>query len=128
MDALSCYRCGGSLEKLTLPLSRRDQCPHCSVDLHVCLMCKFFAPQQLPEQCAEDDAEDVREKAQANFCDYFTPSETAFEPGRMTAQHRAEAQLTALFGGDVRGATGAEPGASERADDALDAAEALFKD
>ena len=123
MDALYCYRCGTSLEKLTLPLSRRDQCPQCGVDLHVCLMCRFYAPQ-LADQCAEDDAEDVKEKAQANFCDYFAPSESAFEPGRMTAHNRAEDQLATLFGGDTKAS---ETPANEPADQARDAAEALFK-
>lgn len=122
MPALQCYRCGTSLAKLTLPLSRRDQCPSCRVDLRVCLMCKFYAPQRLPEQCAEEDAADVREKAQANFCDYFAPSDTAFVPGRMTAQRHAEAALEALFG-DADATS-----RSEASDDARSAADALFKD
>ena len=121
MHALRCYRCGTSLAKLTLPISRRDQCPSCRVDLRVCLMCKFYA-RELPDQCAEEDAADVREKAQANFCDFFVPSESAFAPGRMTAQRRAEAELEALFGS---AAGSAEPG---EADGERSAAEALFKD
>jgi hypothetical protein len=122
MSALRCYRCGTSLAKLTLPLSRRDQCPSCRVDLRVCLMCKLYAPQQLPDQCLEEDAADVRDKAQANFCDFFVPNDAAFVSGRMTAQRRAEAQLESLFGG-----TDADP-QSDAPDDARSAADALFKD
>ena len=39
---LACFRCGASLAALSLPLSRRDQCPDCSADLHVCKMCVYF--------------------------------------------------------------------------------------
>jgi hypothetical protein len=122
MPELRCYRCGTSLAKLTLPLSRRDQCPSCRVDLRVCLMCKLYAPHQLPDQCAEEDAADVREKAQANFCDFFVPDDAAFVPGRMTAQRRAEGQLESLFGGAEPDPHGDAP------DDARSAADALFKD
>ncbi len=125
MDALRCYRCGTSLEKLTLPLSRRDQCPECLVDLHVCLMCISFAPQ-LADQCSEDDAEEVREKAKANFCDFFEPSGTAYAPGRMSGHERAQAELETLFGGDNDSAQTANDTDPARAD-ALSDAEDLFK-
>lgn len=116
---LHCYRCGASLTALTLPLSRRDTCPACGVDLRVCLMCKFYAPR-LPDGCAEEAADDVFEKARANFCEYFVPSETAYAPGRTTAHARAEAELEALFGDRA-----AAPDAD--GDDALRDAESLFK-
>lgn len=122
---MRCYRCGTSLEKLTLPLSRRDQCPECLVDLHVCRMCVAFAPQ-LADQCSEDDAEDVREKTQANFCDYFEPSETAYAPGRMTGHQRAEAELETLFGADDA-STSTAPDTNSAQPDALHQAEDLFK-
>lgn len=125
MNALRCYRCGTSLEKLTLPLSRRDQCPECLVDLHVCKMCLSYAPQ-LADQCTQDDAEDVREKAQANFCDYFQPSATAYAPGRMSGHERSEAELEALFGAGGA-STPAEPDADSAQADALTRAEDLFK-
>jgi len=125
MHVLHCYRCGTSLEQLTLPLSRRDQCPECQVDLRVCRMCVSFAPQ-LADQCTEDDAEDVTEKAQANFCDYFQPNETAFAPGRMTGHRRAEAELDALFGADGTSTPDA-PGTEPADTNTLREAEDLFK-
>jgi len=125
MHALRCYRCGASLEKLTLPLSRRDQCPECDVDLHVCRMCEWFAPQ-LADQCAEDDAEDVTEKSRANFCDYFQPTETAFAPGRMTGHRRAEADLETLFGSD-NASTPAATDTETTDADTLHEAKDLFK-
>ncbi len=88
-------------------------------------MCVSFAPQ-FTRQCSEDDAEDVREKAQANFCDYFTPSETAYAPGRMTGHERAEAELEALFGSNDASADTA-PNTDTTQADALNQAEDLFK-
>lgn len=94
-----CYRCGASLRELLLPLSRRDQCPECSADLHVCKMCCYF-DRAIPRQCREDGAEDVTEKERANFCDWFKPSATAFDPGRKASAKAAQDALAALFGAD----------------------------
>lgn len=92
-----CYRCGGSLAMLSLPFSRRDECPHCENYLHVCKMCRFYDPFAT-RQCLEDDAEDVKEKDRLNFCDYFSPSESAFDPLRKQAADEAANALGALFG------------------------------
>lgn len=91
-----CYRCGASLAALSLPLSRQDQCPECGMDLHVCKMCRQY-DRHVPKQCREDDAEEVYEKARLNFCDWFVPSESAFEPGRKAEEDAARAALDALF-------------------------------
>ncbi len=96
---LACYRCGESLAGLSLPLSRHDQCPGCSADLHVCRMCVFF-DARVPRQCREDGADDVGDKERPNFCDWFKPSDTAFDPGRKTEADAAAAALGALFGDD----------------------------
>ncbi len=95
---LACYRCGASLTALTLPLSRRDQCPECTADLHVCKMCVNF-DVRVPRQCREDGAEDVKEKERPNFCDWFKPSDRAFDPERKTEADAARDALEALFGG-----------------------------
>jgi hypothetical protein len=42
--AIACFRCGASLAALSLPLSRRDECPECTASLHVCRMCRHFDP------------------------------------------------------------------------------------
>ncbi len=93
---LSCYRCGESIAKLTLPLSRHDQCPSCSADLHVCKMCISWDPHAT-RQCREDGAEDVTEKERPNFCDWFKPSPDAFNPSRKSEADAAQAALDALF-------------------------------
>jgi hypothetical protein len=98
-QSIACYRCGESLAALSLPLSRQDQCPACSADLHVCKMCVHF-DRHVPRQCREDGAEDVTEKERTNFCDWFKPSETAFDPARKTEADAAQDALAALFGDD----------------------------
>ena len=97
--SIACYRCGESLAALSLPLSRQDQCPACSADLHVCKMCVHF-DRHVPRQCREDGAEDVTEKERTNFCDWFKPSETAFDPTRKAEADAAQDALAALFGDD----------------------------
>lgn len=96
-DGLACFRCGASLSALSLPLSRRDQCPECSADLHVCAMCRDF-DRSAPRQCREDGAEDVTDKERPNFCDWFRPSPAAFDPTRRADADAAKKALAALFG------------------------------
>ena len=125
MSVLHCYKCGESLEALSLPLSRREECPSCTVYLHCCRMCRFFDPAVV-EQCTEDDAEEVLEKMRANFCDYFKPANDAFDPAMATAEDRARNQLDGLFGdadGDVE-QPGSDP--SDAGDPSCDA-EDLFR-
>ena len=118
-----CWRCGASLEALTLPLSRLDECPGCGVHVHVCRLCEFFAPAR-PRQCREDDAEEVKEKERANFCDYFRPRAGAFDAARAAAEQQARDQLAALFGGDGPRTPGA--GGEATGPETARAAEALF--
>ena len=61
-------------------------------------MCRFFDPT-ISEQCREDDAEHVRDKETANFCDWFKPASGVFDAERKRAADAANAQLDALFGG-----------------------------
>jgi hypothetical protein len=117
-EALRCFRCGASLEKLSLPLSRRDGCPECHVYLHVCRMCRHF-DASVPRMCREDDAEDVSEKEKVNFCEWFAPSADAFDETRAGEASRARSALDALFGGEP------EPGTE--GDELTRQAEDLFK-
>ncbi len=96
-DNLRCFRCGAALDRLSLPLSRRDECPECSIHLHVCRMCRYF-DADVPKQCREDDAEEVFEKEKVNFCEWYTPSAAAFDPARADEASRAGSELAALFG------------------------------
>lgn len=98
-EELRCFRCGASLSALTPPISRQDECPECSVYLHVCRMCSFFDPA-VPEQCREDDAEEVTEKERLNFCEWFKPCAKAFDAGRAAEATQSRTELAALFGED----------------------------
>jgi hypothetical protein len=99
-DELKCWRCGFSLQSLSLPLARRDECPDCLIELHVCRMCEHFDPG-VARACREDDAEEVKEKDRANFCDYFKPSATAFDAGFAQTDAKAREQLDGLFEGEA---------------------------
>jgi hypothetical protein len=134
--ALSCHRCGNSLDELSLPLTRLDECPACGCQLHVCLMCRSYDPKA-PTGCTEDDAIEVRDKKSANFCDYFEPSESAYRPGAMQADQAARSKLAGLFGesgpgeASQAGPQGAAPETAgpetSPAQRALEDAEKLFK-
>jgi hypothetical protein len=117
---IACYRCGTSLAELSLPLSRQDECPGCGNYVHVCMMCANF-DKQVPKQCREDDAEEVIEKARLNFCEWFIPSETAFDPKAKTVEDRAKATLDSLFGAEL------EQPSDAGTDSNLSDAERLFK-
>ncbi|TDJ43620.1 MAG: hypothetical protein E2O52_10070 [Gammaproteobacteria bacterium] len=96
-DSLQCYRCGNSLDALTLPISREDQCPSCTVYVHCCRMCAFYEPA-IAEQCREDDAEEVKNKENANFCDYFRPAAGMHDPVFARQDRDARAGFDTLFG------------------------------
>ncbi|MCX7979226.1 MAG: hypothetical protein N2578_09510 [Bdellovibrionaceae bacterium] len=53
-------------------VGRRDECPHCHADAHVCRNCRHFDPKAYNE-CREPSADPVREKDRSNFCDWFSP-------------------------------------------------------
>ena len=115
---IACFRCGASLAALSLPLSRQDACPDCSAHLHVCRMCSHY-DTTVPGQCREDDAEEVFEKEKLNFCEWFVPSDSAFDPAAKAEADRARETLDALFG------DGESPG--DASDGAVSEAEKLFK-
>ena len=93
-----CWRCGASLVALSLPLRRLEECAACRAELHVCRMCVSYDPR-VAKKCREDDAEEVKEKEQANFCDYFRPRSGAFDSAQAVAEQKARLELAALFGG-----------------------------
>jgi hypothetical protein len=76
-----CVVCGSPYPEGPKP-GRRDNCPGCGRPLKTCLNCRFYAPGA-SKDCAEPQAELVREKDAANFCDWF---ELKKEPGRAQAK------------------------------------------
>jgi hypothetical protein len=61
-------------------------------------MCSHYDPSETSKQCREDDAEEVRDKQAANFCDYFRLSDDAFEGTAIKADAAARTELASLFG------------------------------
>ena len=59
-------------------------------------MCTYF-DARVPRQCREDGAEDVREKDRLNFCDWFKPSEGAFDADRKDEEDDARSAAEDLF-------------------------------
>ncbi len=54
-------------------IRRKDECPHCSADVHACKNCRFFDPGK-SNQCIESQADYVADKNRANFCEFFQPN------------------------------------------------------
>jgi hypothetical protein len=93
---LNCWKCGASLEALTLPLRRLEECKACRSELHVCRMCVEY-DTRVAKHCREPTAEEVRDKTAANFCDHFKPKVGAFVAPTGEAD-AARAALENLFG------------------------------
>lgn len=94
---LVCWKCGGSLSALSLPFGRRDACPSCGSELHVCRMCTEF-DTSVADQCREPTADTVYEKQRANFCDHFRPKAQAWQAQDRSEADAARAALDQLFG------------------------------
>ncbi|QDK37725.1 hypothetical protein [Bdellovibrio sp. NC01] len=68
---LICFNCSKEIPVTGL-IGRRDECPHCRADVHVCKNCEHY-DAKVYNECRETNADVVREKDRANFCDYFSP-------------------------------------------------------
>lgn len=68
---LHCFSCGTEMSFPHVP-GRRDECPKCGADVHVCRNCRNY-DRNAYNECREPSAEVVREKDRANFCDFFQP-------------------------------------------------------
>lgn len=93
-EELDCWKCGGNLKAVPLPYARRAECPACRAELHVCRMCRHYAPGKA-KQCMEPMAEEVKDKARANFCDWFQPGGNSAAKATPAA---GRAALDDLFG------------------------------
>ncbi|MEN0059049.1 MAG: hypothetical protein AAGB31_09455 [Bdellovibrio sp.] len=67
---LICFNCSHEMNFVGT-IGRREECPQCRSDVHVCKNCEHYDPKAYNE-CREPSAEVVREKDRANFCDYFS--------------------------------------------------------
>jgi len=95
-EGLVCWRCGASLEALPVPFGRRDECPSCRADLHVCRMCRHYDPR-VSKACREPVAEEVKDKDRSNFCDWFQARAGAYAVPSGREADDSRARLEALF-------------------------------
>ena len=67
-----CFRCQAEIQLAQdTPVGRKDECPKCRADLHVCLNCKHH-DRTAYNECRESQADRVLDKDRSNFCDYFS--------------------------------------------------------
>jgi len=64
-----CHSCTKEID-VGRTVGRREDCPFCGSDLHVCLNCRFYDPGSYND-CREPQADRVVDKGRSNFCDYF---------------------------------------------------------
>ncbi len=70
--SLVCYQCGATVQGDGKP-TRDATCAKCNSYLHCCRNCRFHEPTAYNE-CREPQAERVKDKQGANFCQFFEPS------------------------------------------------------
>lgn len=94
---LVCWNCGETLEDVPRRIPRFAQCSHCRAELHVCLMCRHYAPRYT-SQCAHDRAERVLDKKRSNFCTFHRARPNAHLPPDTSVEDSSREELGALFG------------------------------
>ncbi|MBI1732822.1 MAG: hypothetical protein HYR49_08660 [Gammaproteobacteria bacterium] len=122
MSDLVCWKCGAPFGDIPLPLSRFAECKTCHAPLHVCRQCEFY-DTGVAKHCREPVAEEVKDKARANFCDYLRPRPGAFQADDGLAAVKARSELESLFGM----VPGTAPQSPTNADKAREELERLFK-
>ena len=95
-----CRLCGRELE-IGVTFRREEACPHCGGYLHCCRNCQFFAGE-ISRGCKESQAEEVRDKEGANFCNFFRlaegkPSSARADEVLRDGAARARSQFESLF-------------------------------
>ena len=79
---------------MEVKVQRRDECPACGADLHVCANCRFWDPSYHNE-CRENAAHYIRDREKANFCMAFEFKSHSEEDG--TEADDARSKLEAMF-------------------------------
>jgi len=84
--------------------------------LHCCRMCRHYEPDKRP-YCSHDRVEPPVVKENANFCDYFRPT-NRFVATDAERSGKAKSDLDALFGDDAVNDTDSEVTPEAEADPA----------
>jgi len=93
----SCWKCGTTISLDSgSKVGKRETCPKCDRDLHACRNCQFYDLGK-HNQCAEPQAEWVRDKEAANYCDYFSPNTVLGAARPSTPSQDAKKKFDSLF-------------------------------
>ncbi len=88
-------KCPKCLTPIDLELiSFKDDCPSCRTDLHACVYCTFY-DEGRSNRCREPQADYVKERDRANFCEYFRFK--GGEGGKASSREEAEKLWSQLF-------------------------------
>ncbi len=91
---MQCYSCHATINLERRPW-RNETCPKCSSYLHCCRNCRFHDPLA-HNQCREPQADWVKEKEMANFCNYFEAAKDLKSSGS-SKKDEAKKKLDELF-------------------------------
>ena len=96
--SVQCWKCGETVQlSAGSRVGSRDTCPRCASDLHSCRNCDFYDPSK-NNQCSEPQAEWVRDKEAANYCDYYRPNPALTRGSRATSPAEgAKKKFDSLF-------------------------------
>jgi len=86
-----CFKCKNPVTSEAI--SFRDECAQCRSDLHVCLNCLFY-DEGKANKCREPQADYVKERDRANYCEYFRFKNASREK---SAKDEAEKLFQTLF-------------------------------
>ena len=90
-----CWNCKNEIKKID-KISRSGTCPHCQAYLHCCFNCIFYDKLAYHE-CKEPQAEWIKEKDNANFCDYFSSIKEKTKNYTTLSKEEAQKKLNELF-------------------------------
>lgn len=121
-----CWKCGTSVADHLLPLARTAECGSCRAELCVCKMCIFY-DVNIAKSCRETIADEVYNKELANFCDYFSVKENAYQPPDTADAAQAKSELEQLFGIAGSDTTQANKDSTQSSKSDRDALDDLFK-
>ena len=88
-----CWACEHELD-MEVKVARKDSCPACDADLHVCKNCRFWDPSYHNE-CRENISHYIRDRQRANFCMSFEFKKTTEVDGAEAVDARSK--LEAMF-------------------------------
>jgi len=87
-----CWNCGAEWTFGRAP-GRSEICVKCQADLKVCLNCVSY-DQKVAYQCRDRRADELAEKAMANYCEYFDLAKREFVPVTEGLAREAKAKDT----------------------------------